>query len=107
VPLEDRPFSRVLVRLNLHHPFAFLKGVGAGEAWTAARETAMMGVEGAGEGVSVAEMGAGGAEALAAPSAPWRRGRGSANLAHFSSFSTIPAPRSECKRSAKQYRMQE
>ena len=60
-----------------------------------------------GEGAVTAEVGVRGAEAPAAPGAPWRRARASTSLARFSSFSTIPASRSEFKTSAKKFRIQE
>jgi len=66
-----------------------------------------MGADGVGEVAAVAGMGVGEAETLAAPDAPRRQERALASLAHFSSFSTIPAPRSKLKRSAKQCRIQE
>jgi len=88
---EDRPFHGVLVGRDFHHPFSFLKGDGAGDAWTTVRGNATMGTEGAGEGAAVAKMGAGGAEAPAAPGALGRLVRALASLAHFSLFNTMPA----------------
>ena len=54
-------------------PLSFSGGVEAGDAWTAVRGTATMGVEGVGEGAAATDMGAGGAEAPAALDAPWRQ----------------------------------
>ena len=95
-PFKDDPLPSVfaLFKSIATTPLFFLRGVSMGEARVVARGMAAMGAEGAGVGAEWAEStGAEGAEAPATPSAPWRWARASANLALFSSLSTMPAPR--------------
>jgi len=78
-PFKDDPLPGVLVivRVDRHNALVLLKGVSMGEALAVASGTATIEAEGI--------------EAPAPLSAPWQRARASANLALFSSLSTIPA----------------
>ena len=69
-----------------------LRGAGVEEAPAAAKGTTLRGAEGAGEGTSGAMFGAR-LEAAALVAAFSRRARTSASFARFSSFSTMPTPK--------------
>ena len=64
---EDKALHSVLfiIRHDLHHPLALLKGAGVGEALTVAKGTTAMGAEGVGDGTSWLVGGVEGTEAPA------------------------------------------